>query len=70
MKYVTITDDGKGRWQSFEAESQISHYDTDYYCVLELHSYGEDENEAKNNLKKSIEVVKSYLNEIEKDLNE
>lgn len=55
--------------QSFEAESQTSHYDTDYYCVLELHSYGENENEAKNNLKKSIEVVKSYLNEIEKDLN-
>ncbi len=54
---IAISNDGKGRRQSFEAEVESSDVSFEGFYMLEVRGYGETEEEAIKNLKEKLKEV-------------
>jgi hypothetical protein len=52
---IQVYDDGKGKWQSFEARLEIEPEDTPFYYLLpEVHGFGADADAAVTDLQGKV----------------
>jgi hypothetical protein len=59
---VTITDDKKEKYMSFEAVSGISRLETMYHFDFNVTAYGQNKEESLKNLR---EALKAAINELQ-----
>lgn len=58
---ITVTNDGKGKYQSYEAVLSLSSGDSMSHCTCDVTAYGVTKEEAITNLKS---IVKNMINDL------
>lgn len=54
---INKTDDGKGKFQSFEIYVDGHNFSSDSHSVINITAYGKDESEATRNLLEEISAI-------------
>ena len=62
---IEIHNDGKGKYQSWEAKAILNHEVTNAWSIMEVEAYGATEQEARQNLGKLIKSLVQDLTQIQ-----